>query len=291
MDCARILFLQSKNPYTNLSVEQLLFEHLSPKELEKPTLLFWINNPAVVIGRSQNPWSEVRTEALESSNIPLIRRSSGGGTVYHDRGNLCYSILRDRKSFNREEHSKFFCTVLRGLGVDAEYTERNDLLIQGKKFSGSAFRILKNRALHHGTLLIHADLQQLSSLLTPTNSDYQSRGTASRGMKVINIQEVQSRIEINTVVQAFAQELGLSVEEISLENLSTLIPRNDCNLRESQRSLEERLRSWEWTYGATPAFTYKGRGYVKKGYLMKIDNQPLDTPFPFSPKDCLLSVI
>lgn len=259
------------NPYQNIGYEELLFSQISA---DQSILIFWVNSPAVVIGRSQNPWAEVDTKALEEHEIPLIRRSSGGGTVYHDLGNLCYSIMAPRTNFDRDKHSEFFCQVLKQLGIPAEATPRNDLLAEGKKFSGSAFRMAKQKALHHGTLLINSNLSLLAKLLTPQSPDYKKRGTSSRGMPVINLTELNPAITADTIINAFASHLGQQVIPISPEFLQAQL-----------QAIKKRLTSWDWTYGATPPFTYKGQVEVKKGRVVHgAPTEPSVLQEPFNPE-------
>ncbi|KAF3929850.1 hypothetical protein ABW19_dt0202495 [Dactylella cylindrospora] len=183
----------STNPYFNLSAEDYLLRH-SPYE---STILFtYVNAPSIVIGRNQNPWNEINFPLLrtpEYSHVNYVRRRSGGGTVYHDLGNLCWSVIMPRKEFDRDKNAHLVVRALKKLGVEnAAVNERHDIVLRekegDKKVSGSAYKIIKDRSYHHATLLLRSDLESIGRLLrSPLRGYLQTKGVESVRSPVVNI--------------------------------------------------------------------------------------------------------
>ena len=170
-------------PGFNLACEEYFFKH-TDLELD----IFWRNTPVVVIGRNQDANAETDMQYLREHNIGLIRRITGGGAVYHDLGNVCYTHIR---GYNGPVDFKRFAgpmvSALRKLGLPAEFTGRNDILIGGKKVSGTAQTVWKGRLLHHGTLLVNANMEHLTNVLRVNAEKYKGRGIASVAARVANI--------------------------------------------------------------------------------------------------------
>ncbi|PKN46926.1 MAG: CTP synthase, partial [Deltaproteobacteria bacterium HGW-Deltaproteobacteria-20] len=158
----RLVRSPDTDPWKNLAREEFLAGDCADDEA---IFYLWQNAHTVVIGRNQNAWSECRLDLLESEGGRLARRSSGGGAVYHDLGNLNYSFILPRTHYNMERQLGVVLAALRSLGVDAEFSGRNDLLLEGRKFSGNAYQLTRRRGLHHGTLLLSVDMSKLSRYL------------------------------------------------------------------------------------------------------------------------------
>ncbi len=271
MNFSRVIQFTSLDPYKNLGMEEFLFTSQEEKPQDERILLLWVDTPVVVIGRSQNPWAEADIQGLQAHNIPIMRRISGGGTVYHDRGNLCYSIITARKDFNRDINSKMLCDMLQELGIPATYTERNDIVVHGKKCSGSAFKLTSTKALHHGTLLINTELDRIRDLLTPHNREYNSKGTPSKGSPVINLSEIVSGLTVDKMVDHICNYVQAPVENIDP---------NDY-IQEITPTIK-RMNSWDWTFGKTPRFMFQETVEVYKG--LYTSGLHKDKPFnPSSP--------
>jgi len=198
---------QSTDPFFNLSFEDWLFKE---KPTQEPLLLIYRDEPCVVIGRNQNPWKEVNFPALRRANIPFIRRRSGGGTVYHDIGNTNFSIHLPRGSFNRHVTAQLVLRAVRSLDVDASVNDRNDVCVGPYKVSGSAYKIAKDRAYHHGTMLISSRLGTLGDVLHASKESMITRGVASVRSSVKNLQEFNPSVThddfVRAMVQAFREE-------------------------------------------------------------------------------------
>ncbi|KAH9002269.1 Lipoyltransferase and lipoate-protein ligase [Lactarius hatsudake] len=224
---------QSSDPYFNLTFEDWLFKEKSTHE---PLLLIYRDRPCVVIGRNQNPWKEVNFPELHRANIPFIRRRSGGGTgVPCDMGNTNFSIHLPRSSFDRK--------------FDARVNERNDVcLFSDIHVSGSAYKIVKDRAYHHGTMLISSQLGTLGDVLHVSKDSMMTRGVASVRSPVKNLREFSPTVTHGTFVKAMVQAFR---EEYHCEG--TRIDTTDSPY--IQNGIAE-LYDWSWAFGQTPEFTY-----------------------------------
>ncbi|OCH94300.1 Lipoyltransferase and lipoate-protein ligase [Obba rivulosa] len=241
----------STNPYFNLSLEDWLFRHKCPRE---PLLLLYRDRPCVVIGRNQNPWKEVNMRASRRTGVPFIRRRSGGGTVYHDLGNTNFSIHLPRASFDRHATGEVVLGAVRSLGVDARLNDRNDICVGPDKVSGSAYKIVNNRAYHHGTMLIASRLDLLGDLLHTDKDRMDTRGVASVRSPVRNLQQYDPAVSherfVDAVINAFKAEYNVD-EKVQYIDDEGVMENNEY----IQRGMAE-LPSWQWAYGQTPEFTY-----------------------------------
>lgn len=233
----------STDPYANLALEEGFLEGGGPAG---GLLLLYVNGPCAVIGRNQNPWIEVRADA----GLPVLRRASGGGAVYHDRGNLNWSLVVAREAHDRLAELGLVVAALSALGVEAEADCRGALRIAGKgprsgdKVSGSARRMLRDRVLHHGTLLVESDLGRMESCLGGIGAA-SSAAPGSAPSRVANLSSLVPGLRVSDAMAALARAFsGRAAESAEGRGYEA----------ESLRA-EARLRSWEWTYGATPPFS------------------------------------
>ncbi|AIT08536.1 lipoate--protein ligase [Candidatus Francisella endociliophora] len=257
-----IYISQSNNIYFNLAFENWLFlEKLQDKKI----LFLWQNAPCIVIGRAQNPWLECNLKAMKDDNIPVVRRQSGGGTVYHDYGNLNYTIISPKKEHDVKANLKLVCNAIKKLGIEVYPNERNDIVIDHNDFtykvSGSAFREKKDRAFHHGTLLINADTSKLYNYLhQPIDKSLDTKGVKSHRSKVLNLSEIKPDLQTQDITGSFIKsfpsvELSLINEETPLEN-QEIIDQEINNLKD-----------WKWRFGKTLPFT---KTYTKDDQEIKI---------------------
>lgn len=232
------------------------------------TLFLWRNSETVVIGRNQNPWTECNLKKMEDDGVKLARRTSGGGAVYHDLGNTCFTFLSPRDGYDRSANSTIILNALKTFGIDAEASGRNDLIVQDpdgpKKFSGSAFRETRDRAFHHGTVLMSVDLTKLAQYLTPHPKKMQSKGRSSVRARVINLNELNPLISHETMVPAlvksFCAHYGSSAvpEVLNPENL------------EKAPGLKQKVAdfaSWDWRFGHAPQFQEQLNEYLSWGFV------------------------
>lgn len=209
-----------------------------------PCLLFYVNGPAIVVGKNQNPWRECDVASLRREGIPLGRRISGGGTVYHDEGNLNYALVGPRGAYDACRVFAQVRAALGRLGIASELADGNSLVAAGRKFSGNAFCFRGNAALHHGTLLIRSDLDRLRRCLKPALPDLETRAIASKPASVVNLSELAPSLTIADVRDAIAREFAGSSVAMETDSPS------------AGDDLIARHASWTWTFGHTPAFTW-----------------------------------
>ena len=238
----------SHDPFFNQAFEDYVFQTFREGEV----LLLWRNRPAVVVGCYQNICREVHMRALTERQIPVVRRVSGGGTVYHDLGNLNYTLISDQQGpldYNRCLEPVI--RALNALGVPAQKNRTCDIAIDGKKISGSAQKIANGRVLHHGTLLFDSDLSLLDEITTGRKNDaFCSKGTESAICTVTNLRPyLKDDCEIVTFAKRLAGQL--------LPPGSETLRLTQAQLDAVRRLADETYRSWAWTWGKTPAFTYE----------------------------------
>lgn len=238
----------SHDPFFNQAFEDYVFRTFREDEV----LLLWRNRPAVVVGCYQNICREVHVRALLEQNIPVVRRMSGGGTVYHDLGNLNYTLITGQSG--ALDYDRCLAPVLRALnalGVPAQKSRTCDMTVDGKKISGSAQKIANGRVLHHGTLLFDADLTRLDEITTGRKNDaFCSKGTQSAICAVTNLRPyLREDCEIVTFARQLAQKI--------LPPGAKTVRLTQAQLADVRRLAAERYQSWDWTWGKTPAFTYE----------------------------------
>ncbi|HWQ58414.1 MAG TPA: lipoate--protein ligase, partial [Clostridia bacterium] len=234
----------SFDPWRNLAAEEIMFDDPG----EGMTLYLWQNANTVVIGRNQNAWRECRAQLLEEEGGRLARRTTGGGAVYHDLGNLNFTFACGRGLYDLARQTSVILEAVRALGVDAGFSGRNDLITaDGAKFSGNAFRFSKTSALQHGTLLVAVEMERLARYLAPSPEKLRAKGVESVRARVKNLSEYGAHIKIDSVrdavVRAFEAEYGpyeaRAVRGLDEKKLASLTARN---------------ASWAWRMGATPQF-------------------------------------
>ena len=238
----------SHDPFFNQAFEDYVFRTFREDEV----LLLWRNRPAVVVGCYQNICREVHVRALLEQNIPVVRRMSGGGTVYHDLGNLNYTLITGQSG--ALDYDRCLAPVLRALnalGVPAQKSRTCDMTVDGKKISGSAQKIANGRVLHHGTLLFDADLTRLDEITTGRKNDaFCSKGTQSAICAVTNLRPyLREDCEIVTFARQLAQRI--------LPPGAKTVRLTQAQLADVRRLAADLYQSWDWTWGKTPAFTYE----------------------------------
>ena len=255
MTALRLLVSDSHDPLFNLAVEECIFRQMDPNQR---VLFLWRNANTVVIGRAQNPWKECNTRRMEEDGVTLARRSSGGGAVFHDLGNSCFTFMAGKPGYDKSISTAIVLDALKLLGVSAFASGRNDLLVAtqdgDRKVSGSAYREAHDRGFHHGTLLLDADLSRLANYLNPDPKKLAAKGISSVRSRVANLCELLPGIEHQQVshalIEAFFAHYGarVSPEHISPIQLPDLPGFADTFARQ---------RSWEWNFGHAPAFTHQ----------------------------------
>jgi lipoate---protein ligase len=237
------------DPHLNLALEEHLLRHV---DLGDDLLLFYINEPAIIIGRNQNTLEEINRDYVEAHGIHVVRRLSGGGAVYHDLGNLNFSFLTRNARENFQNFKKFTApviAVLNQLGVPAELGGRNDILVEGRKISGNAQYLSGDRMVSHGTLLYDSDLSNVAEALNVRLSKITSKGIKSVRSRVANIREFMPQaLEIGDFKQRLLE--GILQMDGSLPQYRL----TGVDWQAIHQLADERYHTWEWNYGRSPAF-------------------------------------
>ncbi len=269
----RLLVCRSRgfDPYENLALEEALLHRVGEGEL---ILYLWQNERTVVIGRNQNPWKECRTALLAEEGGHLARRLSGGGAVFHDLGNLNFTFLMNEADYDLPRQLAVLERACRSLGIPAQRSGRNDLLADGRKFSGNAFYKHNGKAYHHGTLMVDVDLERVQRYLSPSKAKLAAKGVDSVRSRVVNLREFVPDLTIprlaDALIAALAEVYAVapaisrpdeaaafqachserSEESVPFPSVQALSP-NEFDLR----GLTEKYASDAWLYGPKLPFT------------------------------------
>jgi len=235
------------NPYLNIAVENYL---LSLPETEVVTLYLWKNRRTVVIGQNQNPFSECNVEALEADGGYLMRRRTGGGAVYHDDGNINFSFVVPKALYDQTRQFRVIQRAVADFGIVAELSGRNDILTDGRKFSGNAFSKGRYQDLHHGTILIKGNMEDLQRYLKPKPAKLQKHGVASVRSRVVNLSELNSEITSDSIVPHLRKAF-----ETEYSGCSEYSEYSEIIKKPEVRALYEEFASDEWRYGKWRTFT------------------------------------
>ena len=240
----------SNNPAYNVALEAYAFRELMD---EDELFILWINEPAIIIGKHQHAIQEINTEYTEQHGIHVVRRLSGGGAVYHDLNNLNYTIISnksDEGAFDFKTFSQPVIETLADLGVDAEFSGRNDIEIDGKKICGNAQAYYKGRMMHHGCLLFDVDMSVLGDALKVSKDKIESKGVKSVRARVTNIlKELPEKITVDDFSDNLFQKMQDSYPDMTEYQLSP------DELRKIEQSANEQFGTWDWTYGKAPEYT------------------------------------
>lgn len=282
----KVFLSDSLHPHLNLATEEWIFHNLDPSQ---QVLFLWRNEETVVIGRNQNPWSECNLTKMKADKVHLARRTTGGGAVFHDLGNTNFTFLSPRGAYKRENNIQVIFQALRQFGIEGEASGRNDLLIPfsdgPRKFSGSAYREKKDRAFHHGTLLLQADLNRLGQYLTPNPKKLQAKGKESVRARVANLNEVAPHLDHEKVVESMIWSFEKYYDakaEIEFLDLASLPKIPDL------KTQYDSLSSWDWLYGNTLEFNQRMDVYLSLGFFdfqFKVEEAAIKDLQIFS--DCL----
>jgi lipoate-protein ligase A len=234
------------DPFRNLALEEALLGRVEPGEC---ILYLWQNQQTVVIGRNQNPWKECRVSLLEEEGGRLARRLSGGGAVFHDLGNLNFTFLLRREDYDVPRQTRVILRGLQALGLQAEATGRNDITLEGRKCSGSAYWRGGDRCFHHGTLLLSADMAAMERYLTVSREKLQSKSVDSVRSRVANLRDFLPGLSLpeleKALLRAFGEVWGGEPQAFDMARLPAGEP----------EALREKYASWDWRFGRDIPFS------------------------------------
>lgn len=240
----------SNDPAYNIALEAYAFKELTDID---EIFILWINEPAIIIGKHQNAIQEINKEYTDAHGIHVVRRLSGGGAVYHDLNNLNYTIISNKSeegAFDFKTFSKPVIDTLATLGVEANFTGRNDLEIDGKKICGNAQAYAKGRMMHHGCLLFDVDMSVLASALKVSKDKIESKGVKSVRARVTNINsELPEKMTVLEFKDAILNQMKQEYPEMDEYVLT------EDDLARIQEIRDTQFATWDWTYGQTPEYT------------------------------------
>lgn len=241
----------SQDPYYNLAFEETVLR----RRTEGEYLILWQNANTVVVGQNQNTAEEIDPDFVREHHIRVVRRSTGGGAVYHDLGNLNYSFIADAgqaEKLTMERFTRPVVAALRGLGLEAEASGRNDILVEGRKVSGTAQRLLGGRILYHGCLLFDADPSMVAGALRADPEKFSSKSTKSVRSRVGNVRDF---LKEDMTLSQFWQYLKTSMAAGGLTETALTAQ----ELAEAETLKREKYDTWQWNYGRSPKYTMKNR--------------------------------
>lgn len=254
------IYHESTDPYFNIATDEYILKHI-----EEDCFMLWRNDNAIIVGKFQNTLSEINYEYVKEHNISVVRRLSGGGAVYHDLGNLNFSFTESGKDTNLSNFEKFtkpIIEVIRSLGVDARFEGKNDLVIDGKKFSGNAAHIYNNKILHHGTILFASEMRNISEALRINPVKYIDKAVKSVPKRVTNISE---HLKNPITLEEFTKKLMDYV--LSTYPNARLYEFTEEDKKKIQKLRDEKYATYDWNFGKSPEYNFKKAVRTSGGLL------------------------
>lgn len=245
------------DPTYNIATEYYLFH-----QYKQPVFYLWINGPSIVVGKHQNTIEEINAKFVKENDIEVCRRVSGGGTVYHDEGNLNYTIISndEQRKIDYETFSRPIINALENMGVHASSNSRSSIMVDGFKICGHAQYINKKRTMHHGCLLFDSDLTVLEKALIVSKDKIKSKGVKSVRAQVKNISEF---LDKETTMDDFKTFIKDSIMEAYGHIEEVIFSEEDHEAIESLR--KEKFTGWDWVYGKSPPFNLKRKRILSEG--------------------------
>lgn len=251
----------SHDAYFNIASEEYLLSRFPKEEI----LLFYINAPSIIIGKFQNTLAEINLDYVKEHGIKVVRRLSGGGAVYHDLGNLNFSFhtkAEDKDFTDFETFTRPVVKLLNKLGVPAKLEGRNDLLVDGKKFSGNAKTIKNMKMIQHGTILIHSEMSVLADALKVNPLKFVDKAVKSNRARVTNlIDYLPEGSTTETFKRLFIEEIQQDNEQVEIYNF------DEKDIRAIETLAAEKYSTWDWNFGASPDYNFKKANKVPAGFI------------------------
>ena len=242
----KCIYNPSTDAYFNLAAEEYLLKHF-----EDDVFMLWRNDKAVIVGKFQNSAAEINLDYVREHGIKVVRRQTGGGAVFHDLGNVNYTFIGTKGSGDFRTFSEPILRVLNEMGVPAQFEGRNDLTINGMKFSGTAQCVYRDRILHHGTLLFASEMDDLTAALKVNPLKFKDKAVKSVRKRVTNISEhLPSPMSVTDFIEVVMQNVSQNSENAVPYELS------EYDIQEISKLRDEKYSTWDWNFGTSPKFGY-----------------------------------
>ena len=259
-----IIRRHNTDPYFNLATEEYVL-----KEIPDDSFMLWRNEPSIIVGKHQNTLAEINIDYVKRNNIKVVRRLSGGGAVFHDLGNLNFTFTmksEDENLINFRKYTEPVLEVLQKLGIDARFEGRNDLTIAGKKFSGNAMHIWKNKVLSHGTLLFSSHMPDLSSALNVDPLKFTGKAIQSVRSRVTNISDhLKQPMDVLQFAKLIENHIAGKYPDACFYELSN---KDHERIRELVNS---KYNTWEWNFGYSPKYNFRKILRTEKSGTIEFD--------------------
>lgn len=261
------IFDYHTDPAFNLAAEEYVLKNFSEE-----VFMLWRNHNAIIVGKHQNTLAEINLDYVKEKNIKVIRRLSGGGAVFHDLGNINFTFIMNGEGEKLIDFHKYtlpILEVMQKLGIPAKFEGRNDLTIDGKKFSGNAEHVFRNRVLHHGTLLFSAVMQNLTGALNARPEKFEDKGVKSVRSRVTNISE---HLKEPMDVMEFAEKVMDQIREMYPDAIPYSYTAEDIGAIEKLK--QEKYDTWEWNFGYSPDYNFSHFHKSEGGFIevaMQVD--------------------
>ena len=250
------------NPWFNIAAEEYLL-----KNIQEDCFMLWQNEASIIVGKHQNTLAEINYQFVKQNNIPVIRRITGGGTVFHDPGNLNFTFISKGEKGKLVDFRKFtdpIIAILNQLGIPAEFEGKNDIKVNGLKISGNAEHVFKDRVLHHGTLLFSSDLKELSMALKVKSGKYTDKAVQSNRSIVTNISD---HLTPKLSIETFKEKIIDYFSELHYPEFYHLTSEDEASINEL---VKHKYATWKWNFGYSPNYSYSNEVVTGDGNVLQL---------------------